>query len=207
VGVYDGEENKMNTDMIIETLKLAEETIIDDEELIENDRGSARSRERLEEVHAWPESIYKIREAIAFLSASSETTPEGREELAAGLARTLRDIRDNWDCDEDAHKHGTTCRCCQATDALLHYDKALLARAPRPEASGEVEALREALTPSGETKAAYIGEFKFRVHAYDEDGNEKWWDEDVPWTTIKEIMAAISKRAAIDSPLKETAHD
>jgi hypothetical protein len=61
----------------------------------------------------------------------------------------------------------------------------------------EVEGLREALTPSGETKGAYIGEFKFSVHAYDEDGEEKWWDEIIPWTTIKEIMAAISKRAVL----------
>jgi len=34
------------------------------------------------------------------------------------LRATLANIRDNWDCDEDAHVHGTTCRCCLA-DAVL----------------------------------------------------------------------------------------
>lgn len=58
--------------------------------------------------------------------------------------------------------------------------------------------LREALEPSGYTKAAYMGEFHFIVMmpGEDEDG-----DEDmpvkvyVPWTTIKEIMAAVRMRA------------
>jgi hypothetical protein len=34
------------------------------------------------------------------------------------LKAVLREFRDNWDCDEDAHKHGTRCRCCVAKDAL-----------------------------------------------------------------------------------------
>jgi hypothetical protein len=29
-----------------------------------------------------------------------------------------RDIRDNYDCDEDAHKYGTTCRSCKAKEML-----------------------------------------------------------------------------------------
>jgi hypothetical protein len=32
----------------------------------------------------------------------------------ADLENFIRDIRDNWDCDEDAHQHGTRCRCCEA---------------------------------------------------------------------------------------------
>lgn len=70
-------------------------------------------------------------ELRAILASAQLATPESVEELAAGLARTLRDIRDNWDCDDYAHSHGTTCRCCQANDAVLHYDRALLARASR----------------------------------------------------------------------------
>ena len=62
----------------------------------------------------------------------------------------------------------------------------------------EIERLREALTPSGSTKAAYIGEFAFPVRRLDEDGNEYSEMIDVPWTTIKEIMVAIADRAALE---------
>jgi hypothetical protein len=43
------------------------------------------------------------------------------ERLKAQVARlreALRDFRDNWDCDEDAHRLGTRCRCCVAAAAL-----------------------------------------------------------------------------------------
>jgi len=64
----------------------------------------------------------------------------------------------------------------------------------------EVE-MREALTPSGDTKAAYSGEFKFSITETfeDDDGDvvERSRDILVPWTTIKEIMAAIAARAAL----------
>lgn len=65
----------------------------------------------------------------------------------------------------------------------------------------ENRALTEALTPSGDTKAAYIGEFRFDVEVWDPDGGEDGEGEvimeskTVPWTTVKEIMAAISARA------------
>lgn len=57
--------------------------------------------------------------------------------------------------------------------------------------------LVEALTPSGDTKAAYMGEFSFLAISTDGDGNETAVKTYVPWTTIKEIMAAIRARAAI----------
>ena len=54
----------------------------------------------------------------------------------------------------------------------------------------------EALTPSGDTKAEYAGEFHISVYdAEDEDGNEIWRKVPVDWTTIKAIMAAIKARA------------
>lgn len=52
-----------------------------------------------------------------------------------------------------------------------------------------VASLEEALTASAETKYAYIGEFEFKCHC----GNPI----NVPWTTIKEIMAMIRARAAL----------
>lgn len=63
-----------------------------------------------------------------------------------------------------------------------------------------IQVLEEALKPSGETKAAYIGEFSFTVTGFelDDDGEpfEAQQTVTVPWTTVKEIMAAISDRAA-----------
>jgi len=62
------------------------------------------------------------------------------------------------------------------------------------------ERMREALTPSGDTKAAYMGEFKFDVMfpSLDEDDDEPVpHPVTVPWDTIKEIMAAIAGRAAL----------
>jgi hypothetical protein len=65
----------------------------------------------------------------------------------------------------------------------------------------ENRALHEAMTPSVDTKAAYIGEFSFNVEVWDPDGGEAGEGEavleskTVPWTTVKEIMAAISAHA------------
>lgn len=74
---------------------------------------------------------------------------------------------------------------------------ALTARATAAEQ--RVRALEEALTPSGDTKAAYIGEFKFTIEVEepDEVGEMNTVDREIviPWTTMKEIMAAILARA------------
>lgn len=72
--------------------------------------------------------------------------------------------------------------------------------------------LKEALTPSGDTKAYYSGEFTIAV---ERDVNEDYEPEDdgkvdpyqhimVPWTTIKQIMAAIRARAALMTPADAT---
>jgi hypothetical protein len=79
----------------------------------------------------------------------------------------------------------------KAIAALLTHGPSLLT------ALTERERLREALTPSAETKAAYIGEFKMRLHRRDECGDEYHEDVTLSWTVIKEIMTAISNRAAL----------
>ena len=63
----------------------------------------------------------------------------------------------------------------------------------------ENDRLREALTPSGATKWAYSGEFKITEELTDEEGDSEPYTFDVPWTTIKEIMAAIRDRAALQA--------
>jgi hypothetical protein len=86
--------------------------------------------------------------------------------------------------------------CIDGTPMIpLHKDtvRKLIAR---------IAELERALTPSRETKAAYIGEFKFSVTRQQEmedglyslDYNE---EVTVPWPTIKAIMAAILARAAL----------
>lgn len=66
---------------------------------------------------------------------------------------------------------------------------------PKPQQSDE--GLREALTPSAETKAAYSGEFHFNTVSVDDNGDDLVVERTVPWTTVKEIMAAILNRAAL----------
>lgn len=34
------------------------------------------------------------------------------------LESFVREVRDGWDCDEDAHTHGTRCRACVAKELL-----------------------------------------------------------------------------------------
>jgi hypothetical protein len=66
------------------------------------------------------------------------------------------------------------------------------------EQQNEIERLKAALTPSAETKAAYWGEFSFSLCVGEEDGEEMFERITVPWTTVKEIMAAILARAELE---------
>lgn len=59
----------------------------------------------------------------------------------------------------------------------------------------ERDSLMGSLEPSASTKQAYSGEFVFTRTERDEDGNEHMLRETVPWTCIKQIMAAIRSRA------------
>lgn len=40
-------------------------------------------------------------------------------EVNQELVKILEDFRDAWDCDEDAHRYDTQCRCCAAKAALI----------------------------------------------------------------------------------------
>ncbi|MBB2818964.1 UNVERIFIED_ORG: hypothetical protein GGD59_002209 [Rhizobium esperanzae] len=80
-------------------------------------------------------------------------------------------------------------------DAAPDFTGACFDDLARDHLHGKVKRLQEALTPSGATKAAYIGEFSFAIDDRDEDGEECSREVVVPWTTVKEIMAAIRHRA------------
>jgi hypothetical protein len=58
-----------------------------------------------------------------------------------------------------------------------------------------ISALEAALTPSEETKFAYMGEVNFHHTDFDEDGNEHRIRMDVPWTSIKTLMKLIRENA------------
>jgi hypothetical protein len=64
-------------------------------------------------------------------------------------------------------------------------------------AEAEVVRLREALTPSGDTKAAYIGEIKERIMQVDEFGDERWINHTISWDATKATMKMITDRAAL----------
>ena len=115
------------------------------------------------------------------------------------LARTLEDERDaaisraeKAEAEEKRLRDLVQEMVLSRSDAQGDYR----ARAERAEA--EAEKLREALAPSGDTKAEYMGEFSFGFPVIDENGNDAWQIVYVPWTTIKEIMAAIRARAALN---------
>lgn len=67
------------------------------------------------------------------------------------------------------------------------------------EKDAEIARMREALTPSGATKAAYHGDFSFSIDLWDDDAEcEVSHKVYVPWDTVKQIMKAISERAALN---------
>lgn len=112
------------------------------------------------------------------------------ERLQAALDRA-----DAW---RKEHLYDEPCGCAYDTPddwCLGHLPKLRELEA----AKAEIERLREALTPSGATKAAYGGEFTFPICIGDDDGEDIHDIVTVPWTTIKEIMAAIRARAALEA--------
>ena len=94
----------------------------------------------------------------------------------------------------DGERHRGTSVAIQLVHAQMKREET---EAERDALKDEVERLREALTPSGATKFAYMNEFKFNVVREGPDHSEIVERHAVPWTTIKDIMAAIAKRAAL----------
>jgi hypothetical protein len=43
------------------------------------------------------------------------------EEKVKPLLSFIREIKENWDCDEDSHKYNTICRCCDAEKTLIEF--------------------------------------------------------------------------------------
>ena len=45
------------------------------------------------------------------------------EEEVEPLLSFIRDVKDDWDCDNDSHKYGTSCRRCDAEKILEQFKK------------------------------------------------------------------------------------
>lgn len=73
----------------------------------------------------------------------------------------FRDFSDNWDCDEDAHRHGTACRCCTAARAMAALDEAIAAA--REPLTIDEEPRRATRRTEGYVECTYCGR---RVAAY-----------------------------------------
>lgn len=87
------------------------------------------------------EFVLLFREAVPKLVAEVRRLTEHNEKLAqhfescnstklvslsldlATAREALENVRDNYDCDKDAHRYGTTCRCCSARAALAKLGK------------------------------------------------------------------------------------
>ena len=113
-------------------------------------------------------------------AAVAEVTQE-RDDLRHSHALISVDI-ERWrtDCSTPVYQ--------MVRNAVADYKKA---ERERDEALAEVERLREALTPSEETKAAYIGEVT------EPDATRAAGKRTVSWTAIKDVMALIRQRAAL----------
>lgn len=145
-------------------------------------------------------------QAAERLAACAQTAPmPGRKSLGEKLAIASANdagLSATWDdCRADVKDEFE--RIALAFAASLSHDETasivIASLRTRAEASEQREAgLREALTPSADTKAAYIGEIKFPVCVgTDDDGDEIWSDVTVPWDVTKAIMAMILARAAL----------
>lgn len=71
-----------------------------------------------------PTSLSKKIEDLMFIfpdQINSDCRREHLKELigiVSEMEEFIKDCRDFWDCDEDAHKYGTLCRSCEAKKIL-----------------------------------------------------------------------------------------
>lgn len=96
--------------------------------------------------------------------------------------------------DEDGKYHTKHERMAHAIKALALVNELTAASTRIATLESQVAAFNDALDPD-KTKHAYIGEFRFNFPAFHGDGEEISYTLNVPWRTIKEIMATIKRRA------------
>ena len=114
-------------------------------ELIERLRADAESTDdiglcadaadRIEQLEAerdeWKaraEFSYRQRDELNRLCEFNEKTMSALQADNARLREAMKEIRDDFDCDNDAHRYGATCRCCLAEKTLAATPEQSLAR-------------------------------------------------------------------------------
>ncbi len=62
--------------------------------------------------------LHELTEVMSAVGIRQESEILRLHKMNAELVGALKDIRDNYDCDEDAHKYGSRCRSCVARAAI-----------------------------------------------------------------------------------------
>lgn len=170
-------------------------------------RGIPRFPEVMQPVLAWAAMLPQQR-VEALTEALANVPDHLREQLWKAEKPMFGEQRVKFDNVVGDDGHGMGRQAVAITPYVKGYNLAPWIAAASPGNVGALLAernrLREALTPSAETKAAYMGEFQFRFPIRDHTGEEVMFTPNVPWTTIKEIMAAISAYA-VGSAVGESA--
>jgi hypothetical protein len=152
-----------------------------------------------------PRTDYQTREMV--LSRARGKMHLHSYELPMDVGDIVRDLKDAEAESEERNEEILNLRaaCMDETGRVLQRDEEIRdLRGKLAASEARAEAMREALTPSGSTKAAYMGEFRFSFRSgMDVDGSDEFTNVEVPWTAIKDIMAAITKRAAASARGKE----
>lgn len=120
------------------------------------------------------------------------------EEAIATVERLSAEVR-RWETSFEGHVYVKDGDYALLAEAAGNPNLLAQLKASQIDATKRVQRLEEALTPSGETKAAFIGEFSFAISTFlpeaDEEDDEIMVETTqqvtVPWTTVKEIMQAI----------------
>jgi hypothetical protein len=141
---------------------------------------------------------YKLRELVNAIDSAQPAFKEDADEFATVAECEHDEQRELSRLYNHKAHDGPQFNRIQMRVAIRH-GKRLAAPAVDAVPAGEVvERLREALTPSAATKAAYHGEFTFDVcEGVSDAGIELYRKVYVPWETVKQIMSAISARAAL----------
>lgn len=131
-------------------------------------------------------------EEHAYLLQEKHDAALTRAERAEACLRRIQRLADDG-VDDPAGPHNVLAQIANTVEAALSSPPADASKM----GNSLEQRLIEALTPSAETKSAYMGEFLFRAHESNDVGEEFTRSFTVPWTTIKEIMKAIRERAAL----------
>lgn len=142
----------------------------------------------------------KLNEIFPLAGAILSSTPVMSVSGEASELRAIIELAAKFSCGQFNDTRYDLKQRLDRTHEYLTTELAALST-PVTEAAQERDQLRhvlEALTPHSETKAAYMGEFSWTDWRDDENGVSSAHEMTVPWTTIKEIMAAIRERAGVE---------